>query len=316
MKYNVDEAVVSAIMTEVPIVFVEGHDDIQFYEKLCIDLEKEVEVFAVETFEDYGQGCDSVIKLFEYLQIQISQNPLITNYVMGIIDRDARYFRNELPENLKGLFVLKYYSFESHFVCDINIEKILPMVSSINIKAIDKEVIDFCKGNFLGISSQLYYISLEALKKACVEGYQAVLGYSTKAALIADKNSREILFNKVIEKKEDLDSFAQEKNIDETNLFSIIKGKWLLQTYANCVLERLNDLQNACSKGEIKRCQYCESGHAAKCLWKLKEKYRYNQIANLLSNYYDESEVQYIKERLNKLGSNYIEISNVEKKIV
>jgi len=302
MKYNIDEVLVGAIMTKVPIVLVEGYDDIQFYEKLCIDSKKQVDVFAIETFENYGEGCNSVIKAVEDLQDQINKNSQILNYFLGIVDRDARFYRNELPNNLKGLFILKYYSFESHLVTDVNIQKILPLVTSINVSAIDVSILSFLKTNYTQVVSQLYYICLEALKNACVTNYDAVLGYSEKEGKIADRNSRNYLYSKVLEKKSDLDSFAEIKGINKNDLLLIAKGKWLIHAYANCVLENLKGLKDFCFRSSTRKCQYCRTGQKEKCLWKLKENYNFSQIANLLTNFYDEKEVAYIKERLNKLG--------------
>ncbi|ASR46497.1 hypothetical protein B4V02_07295 [Paenibacillus kribbensis] len=303
MKYNIDEALVAARMASVPLVVVEGHDDIQFYENLLMDLNKEADVLAIDTFENYAEGCDSVIKAVEHVQQQITDNPDLFNYFLGIIDRDARYFRDEIPVDLKGLLVLKYYSFESHLIADHNIKSILPLITSINQSVLTSEIISFLKSGFNDIKQELYYLSLEALKNACVKDYTSILGYSESEGKIADNNSRRYLYNEVVIKKRELDDFADGFGLNINKLRLIVKGKWLLQAFSNSILEKINELPIFCFQHAQKKCQYCASGQSNKCLWKTREKYRYNQIANLMMSSYDENEVSYIRSRLNMLGN-------------
>ncbi|OMF13419.1 hypothetical protein BK131_16060 [Paenibacillus amylolyticus] len=319
MKFNIDEIIISAIMAKAPVILVEGYDDIQFYEKLCIDIQKDIEVYAVEIFEGYGEGCDSVIKALEMQQENINNDSRILDNFLGIIDRDCRHYRQEIPYELKGLFVLNHYSFESHFVNENAIQYILPQVTSVNLKLINSDVIQYLMEKFISIQPQLYYITLEAIKNACEQGYESVLGFSKEEKKIADNNSRNYLYRRVIEKKEDLDSFASQNNINFDNINSIVKGKWLLHTFANSVLESLRTLPQACLEGKIKKCQFCSIGRHEKCLWKLKEKYTkytYQQIAQMFLNYYDENQLSYIKARLSLLGkSNSIDPIQESRKI-
>ncbi len=96
----------------------------------------------------------------------IQNDNRLKKYVMGIIDKDVRQYLNNLPVK-DNLLVLKYYSYETHLITDITIKRILEQLTKVPGSLITQEVIDCLKQDFESQSNELYYFSLEALKKMC-----------------------------------------------------------------------------------------------------------------------------------------------------
>ncbi|ACV64614.1 hypothetical protein Dtox_3921 [Desulfofarcimen acetoxidans DSM 771] len=302
MKFDLDEVITGAIMSKTPAIIVEGQDDIKFYEMIAYYEKKDVEVYAVENFEEYTEGCNEVIECLRRLQDKIEEKEDNIKYIMGIIDRDARYFRKEIPDDILGLFVLKYYSYESHFATEQSLIYLISQITESSVKKIDEDCINYVQKNLENDYKDLYYISLEALKKACVPEYEAILGYKVKSGRIADTNSKRYFLSHIGKKKKELDIYAEELNLGIKDLPIIAKGKWLLKTFANSVFMQIKNLSEACEQGTIKKCQYCLCGQNDKCLWRLNANYTINHIYHKLLNNFEEEELNYIKEKLNSLA--------------
>lgn len=302
MKYDLEETITDAIMTATPAVIVEGRDDVQFYEQIATDSGKEITVYAVENFEEFDTGgCDSVITCIESLQNKINERPENINFVLGIIDKDARHFRNEIP-NLLGLFVLHYYSIESHFVTRTNLKRLIADITYVSPGFIDGTTLDFIESGLVADYSDLFYISLEALKGACITDYTAIIGYKATSGKIAVHNSRSEYITEVYKKRAELDTFADQKNVALSDLKLVAKGKWLLHTFCFSVFGKIKDLSSVCSSGTIKSCQYCLCGRADQCLWKLRFGINYTHLVNTIWNYLDYDEIGYIQTKISSLG--------------
>jgi hypothetical protein len=124
---GIDELFIEAIMTEVPCVLVEGIDDIEIYSQLSEQLEVKPEVYAIETVKGFTVGCEQVIKAINRLDELPPCEHAIVDHMLGIIDKDVREFRNQLPQS-EAILVLKYYSIESHFISSTVIEQLLAPV--------------------------------------------------------------------------------------------------------------------------------------------------------------------------------------------
>lgn len=302
MKYDIDEIITGAIMTETPAVVVEGRDDIKFYLQIAVDAKKEVSVYAVENLEEFETGgCTSVITCIESLQDKIMERPENINYILGIIDRDARHFRKEIP-SLLGLFVLKYYSYESHLVTRNNLKRLISDLTFVSQSLIDDTSLDFVESNLESDYHDLYYISLEALKNACVQGYNAIIGYDEKAGKVAVPNSKIKYFIDIQNKQDELNLFADKYNITPLDLKLIAKGKWLLYTFCYSIFARIKELTSACSDATINSCQFCSCGRPEKCLYTLRTGYSFKQVVSLMQNYFDYKEIGYIQTKISSLG--------------
>ncbi len=304
-QYDIDELVSTAYTTERPLILVEGADDIQIYDK--ISGQKYI-IKAIETVPDYNEGNKSVIDAITYLQEKINNKPKLKKYILGIIDRDARYYRNEIPE-LECLFVLKYYSIESHFVTQTNLEKVLFEVTNIHSELLNKTLFDFIENDIEKTYKRLYYFSLEALKNACISSYQGIIGYErdndgkkvTKGRILKDDQ----LFKKINKKQNELNIFAGSLNLSYNKdvIKSISKGKWLLYIYSHFILKKIKLLQSSCKEKKINQCQYCKIQKYDNCLYKLKNKnIQSDYVETILLNKQDEKELQYLYDRFSELG--------------
>ncbi|WP_066152733.1 hypothetical protein [Aliarcobacter cryaerophilus] len=116
LKYEADELLTESIMSKTPIIIVEGIDDIQIYEDIVLSLNRDIEVYASENLliSDGKSGTNGVKTCLK--KIYDNSNGIdFSKFIMGIIDRDASYYRRD-PLDIKGLFILNLYSIESHFV--------------------------------------------------------------------------------------------------------------------------------------------------------------------------------------------------------
>ena len=279
-------------MSNTPVVFVEGHDDIQFYSKVAQLARKEITVEAVENVEGYQAGCDWVIRCISDLQDLIAEKRDNVNFVLGIIDRDVRYYRDDVPD-LTGLFILKNYSFESHFVTHYVLKQLISDVTYVHGSLISTQTLGYVE---LGIRyEELYYVSLEALKNACVKDYYSLVSYEDNAGNIFNHHTK---LSEVLSKKDELDQFACDWGITREHINLVAKGKWLLHIYCEGILKQIRTLSKSCSSGLIDTCNYCCVGSFEKCLWRTKINYQLGQLQRMILNYIDENEVGYIQERL------------------
>ncbi len=302
MKHDIEEVLVSAIYRDKPTIIVEGKDDITIYEEILEYLDKKAEVIPVDILENYGDGCGGIIECFENVQIELNRNEINENYLLGIIDKDVRCFRGEMPDDLKGILVLQYYSIESHFVTDNHIKYLLSFITNVNKKFIDDDIIALIREKLREEYKELYYLSLEALKNACKSGYQEVLGYDKSAGAVSSNEYKNSIMEEIMNKRNDLDDFANSLNVDFNDIKDIAKGKWLLYTFCRCLFKITENLTYNCKNSNIKQCKYCEDEQYEKCLWKKNSFYQIDQIVNIVLNKIDINEIEYIKNEIKDLA--------------
>lgn len=301
MRSRIEELYTEAIMSEVPMIVVEGADDIAFYERLSLDIGKNTYVIAVENIYGYKAGCDDVIKAIEEVEPMIVNRDINEKYIRGIIDKDSRFYRHEIP-SLKCLFILDYYSFESHLANRHGLMIILPKLCGISEKMIDDRIIRYLEKDLIKTFEQLFYISLEALKSACIRGYDGIFKYGQTSGRVFGKDNLGNMLPQLETKKEELYEFAQVYDITISDLRKIAKGKGYIHVYAQSILNNIQKLSNECKKNTIQTCQYCKAGKFEKCMYKITKNFQLGQVINLLLCEYDENEIWYIKEELRKLA--------------
>lgn len=301
-KYTIQEILNTAIIRETPCIIVEGEDDVKFYSELSEHINKKTNVLAVENIFGYSEGCFSVIKAIEDLN-NINNISQYYQYMLGIVDRDSRYYRNEIPEDLEDLLlILNFYSYESHFISQETIKKAILHITHATPSLLDDySCVNLIDSKLMGEIDHLYYCSLEALRYACDPTYESVLGYSTAPGAVINNT---LLIEKVLAKKHELDEYAHQLGIqkDEINSIKCIaKGKWLVQWFAQNLLNEIKSLTVLCKDNHIQKCQFCDNGKTDKCLYKLSTNYQISHLIDIILRMYDEPSLMYIKNRISML---------------
>jgi len=303
---NINNLLANAVITQRPLIVVEGKDDIQFYDNICELTNKNFKIFAIENIYGYTEGCDKVIELTSDLQHKLHTDIILQKLYLGIIDKDVREYRDLTSYNsilgFLNLFVLDYYSYESHYVTKNIIKKILKHYTSVNNDLIDDVLLDTIYTELKEeILETLYYPSLEALKNALTHNYNSDVGYSNKFNEFS-KNPLKIA--NINSKQVDLDLFASQVNIDKDfqKLKSFSKGKWILECFSNHLKNKLENLPLNCRNNLINQCQYCQQSNHEKCLYKLKISLSNLNLPELIRPYIDEIETSYIIDKLKSLN--------------
>jgi len=288
-------------LTSRALIIVEGIDDIQFYSRIGKIVNKPFKFQAIENIAGYTEGCDQVIKATEDFQEKINEEKINEKYFLAIIDNDIRKFRGEEIE-LNGLFRLKYYSFESHYLTEENLKKIILDLTQVNHDLLNQDFIESMKSEIsTEISDSLYLPSLEALKNALNLNYNNIVGYSSAIGQILNNQT---LINQIKTKEEELEFLASQLGLEKNyeTIRNIAKGKWILTCYSKQVIKKIQGLKTKCSEGLIPQCQYCSSGQMDKCLYKLKHKPQEGQLIEMIKNLIDRNELAYIINKLSELN--------------
>lgn len=296
--FEVDEVFNESIMTGVPSLIVEGIDDIGIYIDLAKRAPFSVEVYAVEHIEGYGQGCGEVVKAITALEKLPKTQHEISSHILGIIDKDVRDFRNDIP-NSSAILVLKYYSIESHFISNSIIANTLRLCTKTSQSMITDELCDIIMSEIKVKLLDLYYLSLEALKNATEPGYSADFAYSFTPGRIKDANAKALIH----EKKAALDSFANKLNLtkDMDTIKSIARGKWLIDVFSDELVSCIENLQGLCREQKINSCLSCVTTAYEKCLYRMKDGFNKNTIKSLAASHVMGGEFDYIVHRISEL---------------
>lgn len=270
MKYEISEILNTAIMTNTISVVVEGVDDIQIYDAIAKSEGKVAEIFPIETIEGFSPGCSDVITAMDEI-IAISQTQHEYNkYIVGILDKDVKDFRGELPTN-PLILILNYYSMESHFIGRHILPNLLELVTKVPQSLITEDLINYYYHLISLEDEDLFLVSLESLKTALNEGYDSKFSYSfSEGRVFSDTD-----INNVRQKREELLAFAAEKNLsnslDDLRRFS--KGKWLLHYFCVKAIRAIERLKIECGTHPVKQCVMCAGNGKLEqhCLYKPKD---------------------------------------------
>lgn len=293
IKYEIDEILITAIMTKTAHVLVEGVDDVRIYEELSSG---ECEIYAIESIEGYSGGCAFIKDAITYLS-SIDNQGILDKYVVGIIDRDVGFFRNG-NLNIPGLFVLEQYSIESHFVNEEVLKKLLYKLTHITSKQVIPQIsVSDCFEDLEG----LYYFSLEALKGSVDANYGAIVGYSDNIGRRRDAETMQ----SIRVKSEELDQFSASKNLTAniSSLKLFVKGKWLLKSFSEGLEKIIKDLPRKCKANEIYQCHVCKFNEKSSCLFKIKDGISHKAIYSLSMDIMENNELNYVKEMLQRVAA-------------
>ncbi|MGM7911300.1 DUF4435 domain-containing protein [Yersinia enterocolitica] len=289
-----DEVLNEAIMSATPMLVVEGVDDISIYEGICSQLGKYSEVVAVQNLKDMSEGNRGVIEFINTL-LELNYEGDLGRYILGIIDRDTRYYRAEVVNN-SAIFMLKWYSMESHFITQEAIKCVIEQCTRIQPKLLTDELIDMIYEKLALNLMSLYYLSLECLKKACVKEYESLASYKMNVQHLRNIG----VFESILDRKENLDEFAQQNGIDNnmSGLLNICKGKWLMGEFCKSLIVEVKNLKMKCLHDEINQCQFCHSGNNELCLYGFEGNYNESQISSIIKKNEGYTQFSYLKERI------------------
>lgn len=300
-KYEMDEIVNMAIMTKTPHIIVEGVNDVCVYEAIADSTNINMEVYCIQMIAGYAGGNDGVAEAIEYCYTLPLGGRDVKDYILGIVDRDARFYRHEIP-SLPALLILQYYSIESHFASKAAIEPIVRRVTRISTN--DELSVDRIFNDIEDGISDLYYFSLDALKNAVDLSYLSVVAFSDKPGRRMDSKTIADLQHR----KRDLDDFAKvyglENSLESLKQFS--KGKWVLAAYSEGLHREISGLVEKCKSGAIAQCRMCRFDVNAPCLFKAEDGFTKKTIYSLLLKEVRVPEIDYIRDRMTLVGESAI----------
>lgn len=299
MEFNLNEIYIQSIMTKIPTVIVEGVDDVPVYDSICSDLEFKLNVIAVENIESFEAGCGGVVSAANQLKDINDNKHNPKNWVIGIIDKDVKDFREEIPEN-NMIFTLNQYSMESHFVCKEIVDRLIPIATRATKELRDSGVSDYLMTRVSEAIDQLYLYSLDALKGAINPEYTSVFKYSYNYGRIKDITIK----GEVLLRRQELLEFADSLGLVQciSDLKKISRGKWLLNLFCEELEKSFKSLHEACGSHSIKTCQFCMNEAKEKCLYKIRDGITNNTIKAIAFQNTDVSELDYIRHRLSDLN--------------
>jgi hypothetical protein len=309
-RYSVIELLRQAIKEEVPVVIVEGKNDVRIYEQLAEHVKKEVCVQPIGLVKWSAQSnCAEIIRLFkqERFQLAIKKNDN-AKWIMGVIDGDAYQYKPPKFQihGIVGLFKLSLYSFESYFVSSDNLKDLISRITNINKKQITNISVNYFLDKFQTIKNRLIKASVESLRIFWNDSYNPKYTYGKSWDAIY-KNDNGYIDNLLSSEEVEINKFIQDNSIDgERDYKKIINGKWLINSFYKCVLDILTILDKDCQKISVDRCMYCMSKKIEldKCQWKPSAKYsNYEQLRPFLDLCLDNPEFDEIKNVINVLGN-------------
>lgn len=297
LAYEADELLNTAIMTGIPIVIVEGHHDVPIYERLALSINKDCEIYASENILASQPGCSGVESNLTEIR-KYAQDIPVESYILGIVDRDARFYRNERIED-PAILTLEIYSIETHFVSSEAVRFLIDSTTRATrhlVTPADADII------FIEIQKSLeglYIYSLEALRNACEKDYKSQFGYSDRIkAIISERHAPGIEA-----KRQALLEFGSRTNIPSgwNGILAICKGKWLLELFIDEFRKQISKLPEYCADNIISQCQSCIRNTHKNCLYKLAANFDTPQLKQILYQDTSQPKLGYIKDRLASL---------------
>lgn len=296
MKYEISEILNAAIMTSSISVIVEGVDDIQVYDKIARSANKTAEIYPIEIIEGYSPGCNHVVTAMDKITEIPQSNLNYSNYIIGIIDKDVKDFRGEIPTN-QLILTLKYYSMESHFVDKEALPNIFESIIKAPKSLITNNFIDHLYESISLEDDDLFLVCLESLKNSLNEGYANDFAYSYPEGRIFSEDD----LQKIRLKKDELIEFADSLSISKNlnNLKRISKGKWLLHYFCVKTISATQQLKDLCGTEPVQQCIICTgNGHSPNhCLYKIKDSITTKSLKSSLMNNVFLSDFDYIRNK-------------------
>ncbi|WP_422840742.1 hypothetical protein [Aeromonas veronii] len=300
MQISLHQAVINAVMTKKPLIIVEGKDDLSIYHDLLNSNARNFNIKPIECFKDCSPGCKEIEDQVSEINKKYDSGHKIYSFFRGIVDRDAKKFRNEL-HNKNGLIYLRSYSFENSFVTRKSILSTVKLLTSVSNEQLTLKITDKMLEQINNQFIDFYYICLEAFKNAVVNDYEGLVGFSQGyERLLHDKEMKKSLELR----KPDLDLFARENGITSDciiNMKDYCKGKWHLKYFLSSIQNFINVLQDCCGK-QIPICPYCEVNNYDRCLYKPSINMNIDHVIKAIKNNIENADLDYLREELLELA--------------
>ncbi|MBW3527682.1 DUF4435 domain-containing protein [Shewanella sp. NKUCC05_KAH] len=300
MKMDFHDAIKNAYMTKVPLIVVEGKDDLPVYISLLENKERRFNVKPVQFFKNSGSGCHEIERNIISINERYPQGHIVYNYFKGIVDRDVKEYRNELVER-DGMFYLNSYSFENNFVTTKSIVNTVRLLTSLSSEQLDEalteQAVKFINEQFV----DFYYVVLEALRNAIEADYDGLVGFS--------EGYQELLINPVkkielMGKRSDLDVFASKHGVSCDCILKMkhfCKGKWHLRYFLQSLINFTNSLHTICGK-ELVKCPICESGRQDSCMYKKTTPLDVSGLIKVIKDNINNADLDYLRKEIFNLA--------------
>lgn len=301
MQISLHQAVINAVMTKKPLLIVEGKDDLSIYHDLLNSNASKFNIKPIEHFKDCSPGCKEIETQVSIINENYGDGHKIYSFFRGVVDRDAKKFRNELHAK-NGLTYLQSYSFENSFVTRKSILSTVKLLTSVSSEQLTLNITDKMLEQINNQFIDFYYICLEALKNAVVNDYQGLVGFSQGyERFLYDKKMIQLLELR----KQDLDIFAKENGITSDciiNMKDYCKGKWHLKYFLSSIQDFINVLQECCGQ-QIPICPYCEVHDYDRCLYKPSINMNIEHVIKAIKNNITNADLDYLRDELLELVS-------------
>lgn len=298
-KFEADELLNLAIMSKTPYIITEGVDDIRLYEDIAVSADVQCDIYSVEMLEGLAGGNDGVIQAMGIIEsLPMPPGKIAKDFVMGIIDSDARYYRREMPA-LASILSLRAYSIEGHFVSKFSIKPSIDKITRISLS--DNINVDLIYSEVEKNIFDLYYFSLDALKNAVDPDYQSIIGFSANAGRRKNRDT----IAELLLRKDALDAFAAGLQLtsDINSMRKFVKGKWLLTAYSEELFKEIENLVAKCKSLTIKRCRMCERDDTAPCLYQLRDGFNKNSLYSILKDFLKIPDLDYVRDAFKSLAA-------------
>lgn len=264
---QVNDLITIAKMSGTPYLIVEGVDDIPIYDKIKNLNSLDIEIYASKQLDGIEPGCKGVERAIDILNATFTEG-LATKYVLGVMDKDVKDFRNEI-RSLQNIIYTPYYSMETHLVSNQIVLKIISNFIRSPEALIDRLIVEKFFIFFQEKSFDLYKISLDALKNSTQRNYPNIYSYSDSYQELKNKRKLELLNEINIP----LGEFESSLNLNHSieALKKICKGKWFLSFFCEILALYINtELKNCNCDSERSPCSMCIIQNNTECLYKIK----------------------------------------------
>lgn len=295
MLIEYDELITISMMQEQPILVVEGIDDIPVYEKIVNKIAKQVEIYSPEYFVDVESGCRGVTKIISLLNDNFTEE-LSSKYVLGLVDKDVRDFRNELIvfENLLNTI---YYSMESHLVSDAILKKIFSTYFYILEKDVTSSHVNDFWDYFYLECEYLYLASIDALRSACIEKSQTIFTYKSDYNLVKNPKVQKTLKENKIENLIFSKIFNLEYDLD--NIKRVCKGKWFLGFLCEKITYYILNEIKFCNELNT-QCSMCKLGRSSSCFFNIRIRPNKDSVEAIIISNVEHGDFDFLFHKLNK----------------
>ena len=301
MRLSLHDGIKKSVMTKKPLLVVEGKDDLSIYKELASEVNSKIDVKPIAYFKSCSPGCAEIERKVRELNGIYPTNHSVYDSFLGIVDRDAKEFRNDISE-LDGIFYLETYSFENSFVTETTLQNAVKQLTSITTDELNEELNESLLGSINNSLLEFYYITLEALKNAVDIDYDGLVGFSGGyEEALYNPNIK----NPLIDRRPSLDQFAENNGIECGCILSFgrfCKGKWHLQYFLNEIKKHAVDLHRHCG-GALSQCTYCEINENDSCLYKVKGNIDVSHMTTFMKNDLSNARLSYVKLRLGSLAA-------------